>query len=133
MLDAVVNNLKKGVSYKYILFRDEQIDNWQKFIRILKKNGIRKLPEGVFEASKIANLSRSSTVIYDYEDSGRVPDGFCVLETTHQIDTCIMLSPPAAKQTRDTFIKVWRALSLESAGRRLEALVLRSLSVPRKF
>lgn len=111
MFDAVTGNLNKGVIYKYILFKEEQIDDWERFIRLLRKRGATKLPEAVFENSRTAALLRSSTAIYDYEDNNRVPEGFCVLETTHIFDTCIMLSPDIAKQTRDAFMRVWRALS----------------------
>ena len=111
MFDAVIENLKKGVAYKYILFKEEQIDDWERFIRLLKKKGITNLPEAVLENSQAAALLRSSTAIYDYEDNNRVPEGFCILETTQVFDTCIMLSPAIAKQTRDAFMKVWRSLS----------------------
>jgi len=110
MFDAVVENLNKGVAYKYILFKEEQIDDWERFIRLLKKRDVKHLPEAVFESSRTAALMRSSTAIYDYEDNNRTPEGFCVLETTHVFDTCIMLSPATAKQTRDAFMRVWRSL-----------------------
>ncbi|PYS88466.1 MAG: hypothetical protein DMF64_20455 [Acidobacteria bacterium] len=114
MFDAVVGNLKKGVIYKYILFKEEQIDDWERFIRLLKREEVTNLPEAVFAKSRTATLLRSSTAIYDYEDNNRKPDGFCVLETTHVFDTCIMLSQVVAKQTRDAYIKVWRMLSAEN-------------------
>ncbi len=111
MFEAVTGNLNKGVAYKYILFKEEQIDDWEKFIRLLRKRGVTNLPEAVFENSRTAALLRSSTAIYDYEDNNRAPEGFCVLETTDIFDTCVMLSPAVAKQTRDNFMKVWRSLS----------------------
>lgn len=110
MFDVVVGNLEKGVTYKYILFEDEQIDDWGRFNRMLKKQGITNLPEAIFEQSHIATLLRASTAIYDYEDTNKSPEGFCVLATTHGLDTCIVLSPTVAKQTRDAFYKVWRLM-----------------------
>lgn len=116
MFDVVVNNLKKGVSYRFILFENDQADAWDKFTRSLQRKGVSKLPKAVFDSSKIATLLRSSTVIYDFGESGKRPEGFCALASSQTFDTCVLLSQEVARQTRDAFNRVWRSLDQGSDG-----------------
>ena len=44
MFDTVVANLKNGVVYRYILFETDQADEWDKFLRMLSKNGVTEIP-----------------------------------------------------------------------------------------
>jgi len=113
MFEAVVANLKRGVTYRYILFENDQADDWGKFTRLLSRNGVTNLPKAAFESSRIATLLKSSTVVYDFEGSGKIPEGFCVLKTSQSLDTCVLLSPEVAKRTRDAFNRAWRSLNDE--------------------
>ncbi len=111
MFDVVVANLKRGVTYRYILFENDQTDDWGKLTRLLERNGVTNMPDVVFERSTIATLVKSSSVLYDFGAHGRAPEGFCILATSSTLDTGVRLSPEVAKQTRDAFNRVWRTLS----------------------
>jgi hypothetical protein len=121
MFEVVVANLKRGVNYRYILFETDQADDWVKFTRLLEKNGVRNIPEVLFEGSTIATLLKSSSVIYDFAGRGKAPEGFCVLATSSALDTCVLLSPDVARQTRDAFNRVWRTLKARSGAKPRDA------------
>jgi hypothetical protein len=122
MFEVVVANLKKGVKHKYILCGDEVIKkDWELFKQTLKERAVKPLPEAVFERVHIAPLIRTTVSIYEYKNPIKAPEATSIIGHTSDSDTCVVLSDPMARHTRDCFWRVWEKIKLSGEERSSKA------------
>jgi hypothetical protein len=109
-IEVIVENLNKGVDYKYLIGGAEAERNWQLFVDELSKKGAKKLPK---KRPAPMTLVTWTTAIYEYGDPHKDIDAISILEYVYNSKACIQLSPEIARIMRQQFLRCWGAASTE--------------------